>query len=137
MLIDSNILVYAINADSPKYNLAKKFLLENSRNLHIAHQNVLETYRILTHPKFPNPMNPKNAMSSILAVAGSCKILSPNNKTYYLVLELIRLYKPKVNHVFDVYLVATALSNEISLIATDNVRDFKKFRGVKIINPFV
>lgn len=54
MLIDSNILIYAINLDSPKSKIAQEFLKENLDNLEITHQNILESIRILTHPKFSN-----------------------------------------------------------------------------------
>lgn len=50
MLIDSNILVYAINILSPKHKKAQNFLQENITKLEIAHQNIFETLRVLTHP---------------------------------------------------------------------------------------
>ena len=57
MLLDSNILVYAINVRSPKNQVAQKFLQENLKELVVAHQNILETMRVLTHPKFPHPLS--------------------------------------------------------------------------------
>ena len=69
MLIDSNILIYAINTDSPKHKKAQGFLEENLGDLEIAHQNVLETIRVLTHGKFSNPMKLKDALRAILAIS--------------------------------------------------------------------
>ena len=137
MLIDSNILVYSINISSPKHKRAQNFLRENIGNLDVAHQNIIETIRVLAHPKFPKPMKIKNAISAIENIMKASRIIAPDYRTIHIALELVKKYKLLSDHVFDAYLVATALSNEISLIATDNVRDFKKFRGVKIINPFV
>lgn len=136
MLVDSNILIYAINADSPKNKLARKFLRENSGNLEIAHQNILETIRVLTHQSFSNPMNIKDVVTAIMITSKSSRIISPDQSSYYIALELIENHRLKGNRIFDAYLVATALSNDIKIIATDNVKDFKKFKEIKIINPF-
>ena len=137
MLIDSNVLIYAINTRSPKHGLAKEFLVENSRNLHVAHQNILETIRVLTHTKFAFPMKIKNAIEAIEGILRACTVISPDYRTHQIALRLIAKYKLSSNHVFDAYLVATALSNSIDTIATDNIRDFKKFTEIKVINPFL
>ena len=136
MIIDSNILIYAINADSPKNKKAQKFLKENLKDLEVTHQNILETIRVLTHQKFSKPMKPKLALAAIQAIVQACRIISPTQTTYYLWLELINKYILSGNRIFDAYLAATALSNGINIIVTDNVADFKKFKGLKIINPF-
>lgn len=136
MLIDSNILIYAINADSPKSIKAREFLKENADKLEIAHQNIVETIRVLTHPKFSNPMNIKAAISAVEAITKVCRIICPSQTTYYLCLELLKKYKLTGNRIFDVYLAACALTNHINTIATDNVSDFRKFQDLKVINPF-
>lgn len=135
MLIDSNILVYAINADSPKNRLAQSFLERYNATLEITHQNIFEALRVLTHPKFSHPMRPKEAQESILAIANSCKVIYPNNKTHYLALEFIKEHNLVGNRIFDAYLVATIISNNLSTIATDNVKDFIKYK-IEILNPF-
>ncbi len=136
MLIDSNILIYAINVDSPKHKKAQEFLKQNLGSLEVAHQNILETIRVLTHRKFSKPMEPKSALTAIQAITQSCRLISPAQTTYYLWLELINRYALTGNRIFDAYLAATALSNGINILATDNVADFKKFKGLKVINPF-
>lgn len=137
MLIDSNVLIYAINADSPKHKLAKQFLEENIQNLQIAHQNILETLRVLTHTKYTNPLKLKDALKSILAITKESQIICPTDSTYYITVELIKEHDLTGNRIFDAYLAATAASNDINTIATDNVRDFAKFKILKVVNPFV
>lgn len=137
MLVDTNILIYAINEDSPKHIAAKKFLDENQKILVVSHQVVLEAIRVLTHPKFSRPMASSSAVKSISAIAEACQIITPNQKTYYLTLELIKKFTLGGNRIFDAYLAATAITNGIYTIATDNTRDFKKFSELNIINPFV
>lgn len=136
MLIDSNILVYAINFSSPKHKDTQEFLQKNIGNLVVAHQNIFETLRILTHPKFSNSMEVTDAIEAIDNILQACKIISPDYRTHQIALELIKKYKIVSNQIFDAYLVATAISNDIETIATDNIKDLQIFSEVKITNPF-
>lgn len=136
ILIDTNILIYSINADSPKHIQAQKFLKENIAILNISHQNILEAIRVLTHQKFPKPMKINDALSSIKVIYEALQIILPNQSTFYFTMELIKTYKITGNRIFDAYLAATALSNGLNTIATDNEKDFKGIEEIKIYNPF-
>ncbi len=137
MLIDSNILVYSINSSSPKHKKAQDFLQENISELAVAHQNIFETLRVLTHSKFPNPMKIGNAIDAVESILKGCIVIAPDYRTHRIALELIKKYSLSADKIFDAYLVATALGNGISIIATDNIQDFKRFMELKTINPFV
>lgn len=136
MIVDSNILVYSIDKLSTKHKQAQKFLQENLGTLEITHQNIFETLRVITYSKFPNPMKIEDALDAVEQILRVCDIICPNWKTQSLAIELIKKYKISSDMVFDAYLAATALSNGIYEIATDNTRDFEKFKQLKIINPF-
>lgn len=136
MLIDSNILVYSINISSPKHKKAQKFLQENLGYLEVAHQNIFETLRVLTHPKFPSPMKSNAALEAVESILKASKIISPDYRTHRIALELIKKHQLSSDQVFDAYLVATALGNDIETIATDNIRDFQKIPELKTLNPF-
>ena len=137
MIIDSNILVYSIDKLSPKHKKAQKFLKENLNILKVAHQNIFETLRVITYPKFPIPMKLKDAVAAVERILKVCSIVSPNWKTQKIALELIKKYKLSSDVIFDAYLAATALANGIDTIATDNTKDFQRIKEIKIINPFV
>jgi len=136
ILVDSNVLIYSINVSSPKHKKAQEFLQNNIGNLLIAHQNIFESLHVLTHPKFPRPMNTKDAIETIGRIVKACQVISPDYKTHHLAIELISKYNLKADKVFDAYLVATLFSNEFDTIATDNVSDFQIFSGLQIVNPF-
>ena len=135
MLIDSNILVYAINVSSPKHQKAQDFLQENIGSLEVAHQNIFEAVRVLTHPKFSSPMKINDALKAIENIMNACTIISPDYRTHHIALELIRKHKLVSDQVFDAYLVATTLSNGINKLATDNVKDLNRFSEISVINP--
>ncbi len=136
MIIDSNILVYSIDKFSPKHTKAQKFLKENLDILEVAHQNIFETLRVITYPKLPRPMKVKDAIEAVERILKACRVVSPNWRTPGIAIELIKKYKLSSDLIFDAYLAATALSNGIYEIATDNIKDFQRFSEVKIINPF-
>ena len=135
MLIDSNILVYAFNTSSPKHKKAQGFIQNNIGNLEIAHQNIFETLRVLTHPKFSSPMNPKEAVEAVFRISKTCRLIYPDYKTAPLALAFVERHNLSADRIFDGYLVATAISNDVKVIVTDNVKDFQKF-PIKVFNPF-
>ncbi len=136
MLVDSNILVYSINSSSPKNKRAQKFILENINDLEVAHQNIFESLRVLTHPKFPSPMKITSAIEAVESILKGLKIIAPSYRTHHIALALITKHKLSSDQIFDAYLAATALDNGIYKIATDNVNDFKRFTNIKLVNPF-
>ena len=137
MIIDSNILVYSIDKNSKKHQKAQNFLKENLGGLEIAHQNIFETLRVITYPKLPKPMKISDAIDALERILKVCRIVSPNWKTPSITIELIKKYKFSSDMVFDAYLAATALSNSIDTIATDNTKDFKRIEELRLINPFI
>src|SRR5947209_4804281 len=101
MLIDSNILVYSINVSSPKHLKSQDFLQENIHMLEIAHQNIFETVRVLTHPKFSNPMSINAALEAVENIVEACIVISPDYKTHQIALALIKKYRLVSDQVFD------------------------------------
>ena len=136
ILVDSNIIVYAINRSSPKHLAAQEFLQGNIGKLVLAHQNILESLRVLTHKKFVNPMTPSDASVAVANISDACRIITPDRTAYHLTIQLITKYGLPGNLVFDAYLAATALANNVAVLATDNVKDFALIEEIKIINPF-
>jgi predicted nucleic acid-binding protein len=136
MLIDSNILIYAINTSSPKHQTAQFFLQDNIGQLEVAHQNIFETLRVLTHPKFSHPMQISSALEAVESILRGCSIVSPDYKTHRIAIELVKKYKLVSDQVFDAYLAATAISNGIKILASDNLKDLGKFTEFTVLNPF-
>lgn len=138
VLIDSNIIVYSTNKLDTRYNKAKEFrnkLISGEVKGVIAHQNIFESIRILTHKNFSKPFTIKKAIKQLNAYKEICEVIYPLSITEELTLQLLQKYNLTSNLIFDTYLVATMLSNDISTIATNNVKDFEYFDEIKVINP--
>lgn len=136
ILVDSNILIYAINSRSSKHVQAQDFLQRNVKSLALAHQNILESMRVLTHERFANPMVPHDALLAIENISRNCTIISPDIEALRLAEAFIRKHSTAGNRIFDVYLAATAIASGVTKIATDNTKDFTRFGQLEIINPF-
>ncbi|MBI4066482.1 type II toxin-antitoxin system VapC family toxin [Candidatus Gottesmanbacteria bacterium] len=136
MLIDTNLIIYAINTASPKHSRAQQFLRDNQNLLAVAHQNILESIRVLTHEKFSHPMTFAKAEKAVMAIVSVMAIISPAEETLPIALMLMEKYAQAANRIFDVYLVATMLTHGIKEIATDNDRDFNVLKEISVFNPF-
>ena len=136
MLVDTNILVYAVNSASPKQKMAQHFLQDQKSHLFVAHQNICEALRILTHPKFFRPMTERNAIAAITRITSALTAVWPDSGTIDIALALISKYKITSNMIFAAYLTATGLTNDVTVIATDNERHFRIFEEIRVFNPF-
>ena len=116
--------------------MARQFLRKEYHNVVISHQNILESIRVLTHPTFSFPLTIKNTVNAIDDLASTFRVISPKDETILVFHALLQKYACTSNAIFDAYLTATALTNGVSVIATDNERHFRIFEEITIYNPF-
>lgn len=81
-------------------------------------------------------MNAPDAVDAVGRIASAVNIVSPAYETAFVAMELIKQYGLVADRIFDAYLVATMLTNDITQIATDNEKDLTLFRGITVVNPF-
>ena len=138
-LVDSNLLVYSENKDSPFFDSSNDFLTKNFSygRLFVAQQNLVEFYAIVTDPK--RALNPKTADQATQVIKSWIKgeifrIISPSKRSLESLVNLLRIYPAKGQEIFDVYLAATMIDNDIATIYTADTKIFKKL-GLKAVNP--
>jgi len=140
ILFDTNIFVYALDSASPKHQKAKQLLKEASFgefNLYLTPQNITETYRVITDTKaFEASFSPREAVAELNKLVTAFPSVYPGPETCGCLFRLLERYQIKKIHVFDVFLVATMLSNAMDTLFTDNEKDFKFFKEIEVVNPF-
>ena len=137
MLCDTNILVYAIDSESPFHHTAFQFIQENfPAKLFFTPQIFLEFFNIVTKRKGMT-ISPKETIEIINQFSQEENIVLPKNNTYLKALELCVKKQKSGAIIFDAYLIATALDNDIHIIATANTSDFIIFPDITILNPFL
>ena len=137
-IFDSNLLVYAINYDSPFHSRTEKLFLKiKSKTLKavVTQQNILETHKVLIRLYKKTPSESVRALDNLLQGFGISVIhpFSYTIETYHALIS----QASTVSDLFDYYLAATMLDNGINRILTVNTKDFNQIPDIEAINPFV
>jgi predicted nucleic acid-binding protein len=82
-------------------------------------------------------MKTKTALEAVRSIVSAIIIISPTIETHAFTQALLEKYQVTADKIFDLYLVATMLSHEITSLTTDNERDFIKVHEIKVFNPFL
>ncbi len=138
-LIDSNILIYAINEDCKFHKQSRKLIEqidEGKIKACVAIQNLLETFAVITDGrKVEKPLSPNIAMKIIknnyIDNPKINKIL-PTPNVIFTFLSYFEKYKIKSQEVFDLFLVATMIDNGINGIYTKDIEHFRKYEFLKL-----
>jgi toxin-antitoxin system PIN domain toxin len=140
-VVDANILVYAINPDTPQH-AASHALLEAARDpsvtLYVTPQILCEFYSVITSRKrVAVPTSPADAVviiSDLLAQPG-LHVLPVPEQTVARLMVLLQRRPVTGSDVFDLQIVATMQANNIQRIYTFNTDDFQKFPELSVIAP--
>lgn len=134
-LLDTNILVYAYNQASPFHKKAKEIVLEAVEGKIegvLAQQNLIEFCSVFTN-QYHIP--PDSIKKDLLDITSDFTIINPLPQTMFVFIDLLENYKLNLQ-VFDLYLAATMLDNDIHNIITLNYKDFAGIENISVINPF-
>ena len=138
-IIDANLLIYAVNDDSPKHFAAKHWLesaLNSSEITGFPWIVVLAFLRITTNERvFTNPMNPEDAIRTVdgWLTAGRSQIVTPGPSHWSLLRELLEQAGTYANHVSDAHIAALAIEHGARLYTTDS--DFSRYQSLRWTNP--
>jgi len=141
IFLDTNLIVYATNKDSPYHAKASALMeaigkgkLETCLSLQV----LGEFYATATNPKkIEKALTPEEAVLVIEGLLRTDTILKlyPKESTLRLTLDLVNHYQLKSLDFFDAQIVATMLDNGITTIYTVNEQDFAIFEEIKAVNP--
>ncbi len=143
--IDTNILVYAHNLDSPRYQEAADFVervirQSGERNGHhivgIPLQVCVEFVNVITRKTIEHSISLSEAVEIIrdYAEVVQAPIIFPKPTQLQTLLGLLEITTTR-KKVFDVALAATLKDNRVEGLYTVNVDDFKGFDFLQVINP--
>lgn len=140
-VIDTNVLVYAIDSDSP-YHAASKALLDASINasagLCVTSQIVAEFCAVITdRRRVRSPLDPATAASIVrrlVAMPGLTVLMQPVGVERHFA-DLLEKHPRIGPRVFDLFLVAVMLGNGVRRIYTLNKRDFESIGDLEVLTP--
>lgn len=133
ILIDTNILIYSIDADSKYHNKSLEILLNPGYELFTTSKNISEFLVVLTRAESVK-ITVIEALEILKDLISNITILYPNEQTRLLFYKLLKKYKPSGLRIHDFEIISIALANGVKRIATENVSDFKNIEEIKIVN---
>jgi len=140
-LLDTNVLVYAADETSPFHHAAKAVREKGMRgevSLCICAQVLNEFFATVTNPqRVNNPRTQDEARLEVEKYFSSKNILKiyPGPDIIERILDLLKKYQVTRQEIFDLQLVATMLSNNVTRLYTYNRDDFAKFKEVQVLSP--
>lgn len=139
MLLDANLLLYAVHERAPQHEAAKAWLTEQlngPRRIGLPWQTLTAFLRISTHPRaFARPLPPAIAWERITdwLAAPAAWIPQPGPEHARLLGGLVVTREIRGNLVPDAQLAALALEHGLTVCSTDT--DFARFTEVGWSNP--
>lgn len=148
-LIDSNVLVYAFfhrtekaGREDPEKSLrvdsrqVMTLAAQNAFGGAVAQQNLLEFLAIVTSPKrVASPVDLREALKACQAYLSFSTLVTPKPSTYLTFEALTRERRAARERLFDLYLAATALDNDVSHICTWNTKHFRGLTALTAATP--
>jgi toxin-antitoxin system PIN domain toxin len=140
-VIDTNLLLYAVNLDAPEHGRAVAFLQGVARsesNWYLTEGIVYEFLRVSTHPRvFARPLKAAEALSFVEAILAGARVavLSAGPRHWPALAQLLgELRRPAGNLFFDVRTLALMREHGVRRIHTADT-DFLQFPGIEVVDP--
>lgn len=140
MIIDANVLLYAVDDTSRQHRTAKEFLevhLNGDRRIGLPWQSLGAFLRISTHPRILGSPLSASAASTFVEdwlAAPATWVPDVTRSTWSILRGLIEAGAVTGNLVPDAQLAALALEYGVPVVSADS--DFARFGGVEWVNPF-
>jgi hypothetical protein len=139
ILVDANLLIYAVDADSPRHREARAWLeetLSGSRRVGLAWVVILAFLRITTRAGILHrPLPPDRALAYVDSWLEQpfVRAIGPGAHHWAVLRTLLATTGTAGNLTSDAHLAALALEHGAAVYSTD--RDFARFAGVEHVDP--
>lgn len=131
-LVDTNVLLHAVNLDAPQHGLAHDWIaaaLGQGGGLAFTWLPLVGFIRLATHPSLlPRPLNAAEAMSAVDAWLGhpNARLLPPGRRHAAILSGLLAEAGARGNLVNDAHIAAVAIEHGATVASFDG--DFRRFR---------
>lgn len=138
-IADSNVLIYALDADA-RHHTAARALLESARDgsttLYVTSQILCEFYAVVTNARrVAKPRTSADALDAISDLLAFLNVLPVPAHAVDGWMNLLRRRPVTGGDVFDLQIVATMQANDVQRIYTFNTGDFAIFDEISVVTP--
>jgi len=131
VLVDTNVLIYAIDADSQFHDRAMAILSDHELRLFTTSKNVSEFLVVLTRDKEVG-LSTVECLEVLKELLAEVIVLYPNPKTFKVFQDLLQKYNPRGLWIHDVEIASIGIAYGVSTIATNNVADFGRIEEIEV-----
>jgi toxin-antitoxin system PIN domain toxin len=138
-LVDTNLLLYAVDESSPHHRAAKPWLeqlLSGSETFAFAWAVLLAFVRLATNPRvFASPLTLDEALDLVDSwlEQPAATVVHPTERHSHLLRELLTHLGTAANLTSDAHLAALSIEHGAELCSADS--DFARFPRVRWLNP--
>jgi len=138
-VVDANVLLYAVNQDSPRHEAARTWLdesLSGTEAVGFAWVVLLAFLRLSTRQDlFQHPLSAEQAFDSVRAwlAAPQAVAVDPTVRHLEVLRGLMEPFGTAANLVNDAHLAALAVEHGATVVSFD--RDFGRFSGIRLEEP--
>lgn len=141
ILVDANLLIYAIDQDSPHHKVAHKWVegaFSGATTVGLSWGVILAFLRLTTRPGIlRHPMSSEDALGFVdewidLDVV---EVVVPGERHWQVFRSLLKGAGAAGNLTSDAHLAAHAIERGAAVYSADN--DFARFPGLQYVNPLV
>lgn len=139
MVVDVNVLLYAVNSDSVHHEHAHRWLVQASNtpgSLGLTWTVMVGFVHLATNPRvWPLPLTPDEAFDYVdrLIAAPGSTVLEPTARHASVLRGLLLDSGTAGNLTNDAHLAAIAVGHGVGVCSYDT--DFERFRGVRRVEP--
>ena len=139
ILVDANLLIYALDRDSPHHKKARPWLeraLSGDTTVGLTWVVILAFLRLVTRPGIlRKPLTPEAALAYVdeWTSLPSVEIVLPGERHWPVFLNLVRATGLAGNLTSDAHLAALAIEHGATVCSAD--ADFTRFPGLSYDNP--
>lgn len=139
-LVDSNILLRFTQTSSPQNRAVSNALIRlksSGEALHIVPQNLIEFWGVCTRPVVNNGLglSVPETQTEIIGLKKLFTFLDDTPGIFRRWERLVFVHKVLGKNVHDARLVAAMLEHNITHLLTSNVKDFKRFDDIAVVDP--
>ncbi len=132
ILVDTNLLIYAIDEDSKYHNSVRKLFDDKENNLFTTSKNISEFLAVITRYPGEN-LSINDALLVLNEFENIFTILFPTDASHLIFVDLLKKYRPHGLKIHDFEIISIALSYGINKIATVNKKDFSEVSEIELV----
>ena len=139
ILLDTNILVYAVDADAPLHASCHRVVsgaMAGEPGGVMVPQVLMEFYAVVTSPRrVRSPLSAADAAAQVMDWRRTLPIRYPTAGCLQEWALLVEQLQPTGQEVHDLFLAAQMRAHGISDICTVNADDFAGIEGITVVHP--